>query len=156
MTGEKLSVEWGADTGVNIRRGLFSVSVFAMNATRWLCVTATSPTMAMTTKTRLKLLLSSHHDAHVGQSELGAELAPVEGTHVLDSGKGGDGDGSAYWEDWETVCEASINPFLPEERQFKGLTSIYIHLNAPWLLLMLFMQIRACFCFGVFVKHFLR
>lgn len=89
------------------------------------------PTTAMTTKTRPKLLLSSHHDAHVGQSELGAELAAVEGTHVLDSGKGGDGDGSAYWEDWETVREASINPFLPEERQFKGLTSIYIHLNAP-------------------------
>ena len=63
-------------------------------------------------QTQQKLLLSSHHDAQVGQSELRAKLAPMEGTHVLDSSKGGDGDGSAYWENWETVGEASINPFL--------------------------------------------
>lgn len=74
----------------------------------------------MCTKTEQKLLLSAHHDAHVGQPELGAQLAPVQGTHVLDSSKGGDGDGSACWEDWEAVSEASIHPFLLEESQFKG------------------------------------
>lgn len=67
-------------------------------------------------------MLSSHHHAHVGQFELRAEPAPVEGTHVLDSHKGGDGDGSADWEDWETVGEASIDPFLLEEGQFTGLS----------------------------------
>lgn len=57
----------------------------------------------------------SHHYAHVGQSEWSVELAPVEGTHVLNSRKGGDGDGSTYWEDWKTVSEAPINPFLPTD-----------------------------------------
>lgn len=77
--------------------------------------------------------ICSHHDAHVGQSEPGAELPPVEGTHVLDSGKGGDGDGSAYWEDWETVSEAPIHPFLLEERQFRGLTNVHIHMSTLYL-----------------------
>lgn len=84
-------------------------------------------------QTQKKLLLRSHHDAHIGQSELSAELASVEGTDVLNSGKRGDGYGLAYWEDWKTVSEASINPFLLEERQFKGLICV-IYANPSMLL----------------------
>lgn len=100
-----------------------TVAYFMINASHWLCVPADhGHDHNNKTKTQQQLLLSSHHDAHVGQSELSAKLAPVEGTNVLDSSKGGDGDGSAYWEDWETVSEASINPFLLEEGQFTGLS----------------------------------
>lgn len=74
---------------------------------------------------------SSHHYAHVGQSELSVELAPVERTHILNSSKGGDGDGTAYWEDWKTVSEASINPFLLKEAHLKGLIRMYINMNIP-------------------------
>lgn len=57
----------------------------------------------------------SYHYAHVSQSEVCVELAAVAGTHILNSSKGGDGDGTTYWKDWKTVSEAPINPFLLKE-----------------------------------------
>lgn len=67
----------------------------------------------------------SYHYAHVSQSEVCVELAVVEGTHILNSSKGGDSDGTTYWEDWKTVSEAPINPFLLKETHLKGLMRTY-------------------------------
>lgn len=145
---------------------LMTVASFTMNASRWLCVSLPSPRPRPRSQsqdcaqTQQQLLLSSHRNAHVGQSELSAEPAPVEGTHVLDSHKGGDGDGSADWEDWETVSEASINPFLLEEGWLTGLsrsTFTWTCLDCYLLLIVILCMktIRICLRFGTFVKHFL-
>lgn len=61
-----------------------------------------------------------HRDAHVGQPELGVEAPPVDGTHVLQPGEGGHGDGSAPGRDGQAVRESSVDPFLTGKTHTHG------------------------------------
>lgn len=61
---------------------------------------------------------NTHHYVHVGQSELGVEAPPVDGTHILQSSEGRHCDGPSNRQNWQAVGEPSINPFLTKTREW--------------------------------------
>lgn len=122
-------IDWRKATGpssivINYLSPYFTFRYFAPRCVKSLYVTSRYVTLRCVNGT---CKLAAYHYLHIGQSELVGETTPMDGTHVLQPGKGRDCDGPSLWQNGEAVGEAAVNPFLPQNRQNQELTDTKIN-----------------------------